>query len=243
MALMLRAVGITSRVVEGFLGGEKGSRPSEVTVRFLNAHAWVEAVLDGSDWTPLDPTPPAAIPAGHSLWGFLTDLYDQSEYQWVRLVVNFDRSDQVSLRRALSRLAVTGLSMPLTFMSRFKPYFLASLAVAVLLAVALMLARRRSLKHGDLSAIYLKTMREMVRKRFLERVHPWHEQNVNEIVQKAPDTRAAVSKFMHTYLEGRFGEEGRVSKEDLLRAREDLLEQIGRTDRHAIGAESASHGR
>ena len=77
-------------------------------------------------------------------------------------------------------------------------------------------------------------MREMVRKRFLERVHPWHEQNVNEIVQKAPDTRPAVSRFVNTYLEGRFGQEGRISREDLLRAREDLLEQIDRTGKGSV---------
>jgi len=106
--------------------------------------------------------------------------------------------------------------------------------VAVLAAIGLALARRRSLKNGALSAIYLKTMREMVRKRFLERVHLWHEQNVNEIVQKAPETQGAVSRFVNTYLEGRFGEEGRISREDLLRAREDLLKHIGNAGKRSV---------
>ena len=32
---------------------------------------------------------------------------------------------------------------------------------------------------------------------------------------------------IYTYLEGRFGEQGRISREDLLKARQDLLEEIG----------------
>jgi transglutaminase-like putative cysteine protease len=236
MALMLRTVGVPSRVVEGFLGAEKARGPKEFTVRFSNAHAWVEAVLDGSDWTPLDPTPPAATPTSHTLWRFLTDLYDRTEYQWVRTVVNFDRSDQLMLRQTLSRLFTTGVSLPLGILSKSRPYLLASLAVALFVAIALVLARRHRLKNGELSAIYLKTMRDMVRKRLLDRVHPWHEQNLNEIIQKAPDARNAVSRFVNTYLEGRFGERGRISREDLLKARQDLLEEIGRVAGRGIGS-------
>ncbi|MEJ2715837.1 MAG: transglutaminaseTgpA domain-containing protein [Deltaproteobacteria bacterium] len=227
MALMLRAVGIPSRVVEGFLGGEKASGSDEFTVRFSNAHAWVEAVLDDSDWTPLDPTPPAVTPTAHNLWRFMTDLYDRAEYQWVRTVVNFDRSDQLMLRRTFSRLFAAGFSLPRTVLSRSRPYLLASIAVALLAAIALVLARRHSVKSGELSTIYLKTMSDMVRKRLLDRVHPWHEQNLSEIAQRAPDARRAVSRFMNTYLEGRFGEQGRISRDDLLKARHDLLEGIG----------------
>ena len=43
MALLLREVGIPSRFVTGFLGGEIGAFGRYVLVRGTNVHAWVEA--------------------------------------------------------------------------------------------------------------------------------------------------------------------------------------------------------
>lgn len=55
MALMLRFLGIPSRVAVGFTSGsyEKGTW----TVTDHNAHAWVEAWFPGFGWLPFDPTP------------------------------------------------------------------------------------------------------------------------------------------------------------------------------------------
>jgi transglutaminase-like putative cysteine protease len=63
MALMLRMVGIPSRVASGFSPGSLNRSTGEFRVRDLDAHSWVEVYFTGIGWVPFDPTPPIA-PAG-----------------------------------------------------------------------------------------------------------------------------------------------------------------------------------
>lgn len=56
LALMLRAVGIPSRLVSGFKGGEKNLFTGAFEVQQRHAHAWVEAYVNGR-WILLDATP------------------------------------------------------------------------------------------------------------------------------------------------------------------------------------------
>ena len=56
MATALRAAGIEANIVTGYLGGAWNGYGGFWTVRNADAHAWVEARLDGGDWRRLDPT-------------------------------------------------------------------------------------------------------------------------------------------------------------------------------------------
>ena len=57
MALMLRLLGIPSRVAEGFTSGEYSADDKEWVVKDTNAHAWVEVWFPDFGWIPFDPTP------------------------------------------------------------------------------------------------------------------------------------------------------------------------------------------
>ncbi len=57
MAVMLRLLGIPSRVAVGFTSGDYDERLGEYTVTDRNAHAWVEVYFPGKGWLPFDPTP------------------------------------------------------------------------------------------------------------------------------------------------------------------------------------------
>ena len=57
MAIMLRAVGIPSRMVSGFKGGTFSDDGLVFHVKQLHAHSWVEAYVEGR-WITVDPTPP-----------------------------------------------------------------------------------------------------------------------------------------------------------------------------------------
>jgi transglutaminase-like putative cysteine protease len=59
MTLMLRMIGIPSRVASGFSPGTREGRKSFV-VRDYDAHSWVEVYFNGIGWVPFDPTPAAA---------------------------------------------------------------------------------------------------------------------------------------------------------------------------------------
>ncbi|MHC4877074.1 MAG: transglutaminase TgpA family protein [Planctomycetota bacterium] len=56
MALMLRAVGIPSRLISGFKGGEQNEYSGAFVVEERHAHAWVEARVNRR-WRTFDPTP------------------------------------------------------------------------------------------------------------------------------------------------------------------------------------------
>jgi transglutaminase-like putative cysteine protease len=57
MALMLRYLGIPSRVAVGFTTGTYNSGRKEWVVTDHNAHAWVEVFFPGFGWLQFDPTP------------------------------------------------------------------------------------------------------------------------------------------------------------------------------------------
>jgi len=226
MALMLRAVDVPSRVVEGFLGKETTSVPNEFIVRFSRAHAWVEALLEDSHWTTLDPTPAGRASYHNEYWNRLTDLYDELEYRWIDTVVNFDRSDQLKLLKAFSRLLSGATSSPFSPPPHAAAYLMVTLVAAALAVVTVIGFRRYVRNRGEPSTIYLATMRDMVRKGALDRIHPWHEENVDRILNRAPYARESLSRFMSAYLKERFGNPGSASGADLRKARRELNQDV-----------------
>lgn len=56
MTVLLRAAGVPSRVVTGYLGGEYNPFGNHWIVQQRHAHAWVEAHLAGRGWVRVDPT-------------------------------------------------------------------------------------------------------------------------------------------------------------------------------------------
>ena len=55
-AVMMRAVGIPSRIVLGYQGGEMNPMGEYMIVRQADAHAWTEVWLPGRGWYRVDPT-------------------------------------------------------------------------------------------------------------------------------------------------------------------------------------------
>ncbi|HEX5849160.1 MAG TPA: DUF3488 and transglutaminase-like domain-containing protein [Rubrobacter sp.] len=62
MALLLREMGVPSRVVYGSTSGEEVGR-NEYLVKGSNMHTWVEAYFPGVGWYPFNPTPGFSMPA------------------------------------------------------------------------------------------------------------------------------------------------------------------------------------
>jgi transglutaminase-like putative cysteine protease len=60
MALMLRMVGVPSRVATGFAPGGRDPDNGVFLVEDLDAHSWVEVYFPGLGWVPFEPTPPQA---------------------------------------------------------------------------------------------------------------------------------------------------------------------------------------
>jgi len=99
MAVMLRTLGIPSRVVNGFRSDEFNDVTGNYVIRAKNAHSWVEAYFPGYGWRTFDPTPggSAGSPQG---WGRLALYVDAMSSFWRDWIVSYDTSHQYALGQA-----------------------------------------------------------------------------------------------------------------------------------------------
>ena len=99
MAVMLRAVGIPSRVVNGFRSDEFNDLTGNYVVRAKDAHSWVEAYFPGYGWQMFDPTPGGngGTPQG---WGRIGLYVDAMSSFWRDWIVSYDSSHQYVLGQA-----------------------------------------------------------------------------------------------------------------------------------------------
>jgi transglutaminase-like putative cysteine protease len=88
-AVMMRTVGIPSRIVTGYMGGWYNALGDYYLVRQSDAHAWAEVWLQGQGWVRVDPTAavsPLRVQSG-SL-GALSAPRHLIDYPWLRQVRN-----------------------------------------------------------------------------------------------------------------------------------------------------------
>ncbi len=99
MAVMLRTLGIPSRVVNGFRSDEFNDLTGNYVVRAKDAHAWVEAYFPGYGWQTFDPTPSGnfGTPQG---WGRVALYVDAMASFWRDWVISYDSSNQYTLGKA-----------------------------------------------------------------------------------------------------------------------------------------------
>ena len=174
MTFILRTAGIPARMVTGYLGGEE-LQSNVLMIRQFEAHAWVEAILDGEQWQRFDPTAlvsPLRLSEGlqsaleangeeyisDSFLGvgaspMLAELQRWMialEYNWSRYVLGFSSNDQQDiLKQLLGELTQTRLIL----------FALALVgSVAFLLAVYFYLSTRSS-KHPKHVSYYLRACR------------------------------------------------------------------------------------
>jgi hypothetical protein len=102
MAMMLRTLGIPSRVVNGFRGGEFNDLTGSYIVREKDAHSWVEAYFPEYGWVTFDPTPAGQAGAATTRWSRMELYMDAARQLWREWIVNYDFSHQVRLRAEIS---------------------------------------------------------------------------------------------------------------------------------------------
>lgn len=113
MAVLLRAQGIPTRNVTGFLGGDWNEGAGYLRVTENDAHSWVEAWFPGAGWVPFDPTPPSregVVQRGTgSAWGGpFRFWFDGVEYRWHRWVIDYNLDRQLAVFRGIGDLFSRG---------------------------------------------------------------------------------------------------------------------------------------
>ncbi len=158
MALMLRCLGIPSRIVNGFCGGEANRFGGYIIVRQSDAHSWVEALIDNK-WVRLDPTPP--VPSSHLR--AITLFWDLFKMNWGRYVVGFKGEDQKAILQAMA--ALFGFAA-LHLMKAEKLQLLLCLILlpALLLPLVYLIRKAKSLEKMDfVSRKYVSLKKKMAR--------------------------------------------------------------------------------
>jgi transglutaminase-like putative cysteine protease len=109
LALLLRGAGIPSRVAAGYLGGEWNGVGKYLIVRQSDAHAWVEAWIDGR-WMTLDATPPFGDSSPFKIRTGTIGLYaDWLRQRWDKYVVNYSMRMQAdAVREGVRAVRRTG---------------------------------------------------------------------------------------------------------------------------------------
>jgi protein-glutamine gamma-glutamyltransferase len=102
MVVLLRNLGISARIVNGFQAGEYNDIAGDYIVRGSDAHSWVEVLVPEKGWRAFDPTPPTH-PSGarHPLLTTFNNYLDAFELLWTEWVIGYDDVMQVSLFRDL----------------------------------------------------------------------------------------------------------------------------------------------
>jgi protein-glutamine gamma-glutamyltransferase len=96
MAVMLRSIGIPSRLVNGFRNGEYNDLTGNYVVRARNAHTWVEAYIPSVGWMAFDPTPADPAPT-ETTWSRVQMYLDAAQSFWREWVINYDFQHQREL--------------------------------------------------------------------------------------------------------------------------------------------------
>jgi protein-glutamine gamma-glutamyltransferase len=227
MTVMLRTLGIPSRLVTGFQSGVYNPINELWVVRASDAHSWVEAWIPGYGWTTFDPTPPDPNPGFALLTRF--GLYvDAAETFWRDWVVSYDVNRQGTLtdrmeqgaRRVgirwfdlLAGIRTEGLGKQA---ERFGPAAGLALLVAVgflLLAPRLVRVlrierrvrrvRRGRAGAGDATLLYQRMLRLMQRRGYQK--PPWFTPAEFAASLPSHSLGPAVAEFTSTYNAWRFG--------------------------------------
>lgn len=103
LAVLLREVGIPSRIVNGYYGAHYNDLGDFYAVRQADAHSWVEVHFDGLGWVTFDPTPPDGRTAGDEAarWPAWSQAIDAMRNAYLEYVIDYDLQKQLSMLRGL----------------------------------------------------------------------------------------------------------------------------------------------
>lgn len=99
MVVLLRAIGIEARNVNGFLGGQWNDFGGYLVVTQNEAHSWVEAWFPGFGWVTFDPTPSGTGSTDMvSAWFWPGRIFfDGIQHRWNKWVLDYSVDDQTGI--------------------------------------------------------------------------------------------------------------------------------------------------
>ncbi len=214
-AFMMRSVGIPSRIVLGYHGGEINPMGGHLIVRQSDAHAWTEVWLEQYGWYRIDPTSAVAperiefgardatLEGAGVAWGFsapslmmqnLVMTWDAINAKWNDWILGYGPETQNKFMEWLGMEKPGWRKMLLT---------LVALVIAMIIAISgMLMLRYRPPRKDDASRLYEK----FVRKTGLERQTGETPQEFAERALSAKTLPAdTILQVTAIYLNARYG--------------------------------------
>ncbi len=245
MTFVLRAAGVPARVVAGYQGGEINPAGNYLSVRQLDAHAWVEYWVAERGWTSVDPTfqvAPQRIELGleealadeQSLFedspmtlrryrdiGWLNELrfgWDNLNYGWQRWVLDYQGERQLrTLKNLFGDLDARQLGMLLVVC--------ASVLIALL---ALLLLKPWQFERDPQLQLFRRFERQLARRGLLRGEGEGARDFAERAARQMPDQAEAITDFARLYERARYAGEA-VDKATMQGA----LARLGRRPWHS----------
>jgi transglutaminase-like putative cysteine protease len=228
LAVMLRAIGIPARVVNGFQRGEWNPYGEYFVVRQRDAHAWVEAHVPELGWVTLDPSPRPESPSLPRSWAL--GLYlDAFRLRWYRYVINWSFDDQVALAAGMQGAASLVQQRARRLGSADVSGAARILGAVAVLAVAAAVLRRFHPRPGDrpsmptarMPRFYGRALRILRRRGLRPAPGETSREFLERVGRAQPSARTPLAELTAAYERARFGtrppdpEESRRLEEDL----------------------------
>lgn len=228
-AFLMRASGVPTRIIGGYMGGEVNPNGNYLIVRQQDAHAWNEVWLQGKGWVRVDPTaiiaparintnlgtalsqPNATSTPPKTTVGHLMLQIDALQNQWNTWVVGYNGEQQRSL---LSRVGIADVGS--------SAYMLALTGLAMILIVPSIWFLRRVARPKDPAEHALLVISERLRlpRKPSETVSDYSAR----AVQEYPHLAGPLQHFIQLYHQARYGQNQIEKPEQLLQ----LAKQISR---------------
>jgi transglutaminase-like putative cysteine protease len=247
MVVMLRAIGIEARNVNGFLGGQWSQFGNYVAVTQNQAHSWVEVWFPELGWITFDPTPAGegtGTAASSWLWPGRI-LFDGIQHRWSKWVLDYGSDDQSGLLSRWSGIwtdqGTSGAEdASATASPDSRSYLLPLIALVVLLAAGWRWATRAGANLPPAARLYVALRRSCARAGLDVTPGTTARDLIHQVRRARPAAGAASARLVELYLRSRWGgeplreEELREMRSALKSARSDLR------DRNSISAPGAA---
>lgn len=216
LAVLLRSLGVPTRLVVGYLDGTWNEYGGYLAVRQADAHAWVEVFVPGEGWQTFDPSPRAAFDAARPppLLGAAGRYLDFLWLRWNRYVVGFSAADQLGLALRARARSFTWRAEAGEWWGRVRgatPRLVLFLALAAAAAAgSLLFRRRRRARQGYPPALppvpfYALALRRVRRAGFRKPPGLTPAEFAERVVREGGEQFAPLTDLTLAYYAARFG--------------------------------------